>query len=328
MRLDELAKMIGAELHGDGAVEISAVGTLTHAAAGHVTFLANPKYAPQLAGTRASAVIAAASTPIPRQDIAVLRSKDPYYALRQAVVALHGHRRHGHQGVHPKAHVEESAKVGQGTVIYPQAYIGPNVRIGLDCVIYPNVTIYEGCVLGDRVIVHAGAVIGADGFGFASSKGIHHKIPQVGIVVIEDDVEVGANSCIDRAALGQTVIGKGTKIDDLVMVGHNTHIGAHSLLVAQSGIAGSTTTGHHLVLAGQAGVAGHLELGDCVVVGGQAGVVTDQPSQTTVSGLPARPIGEARRITVLTGQLPEIVKRLKAVEQAVEELGHEQGEEQ
>lgn len=321
MRLDELARIIGADLHGDGAIEIAAVAPLADARAGQISFLANARYEPLLATTAASAVILAPAQAVPRDNLPLLRTKDPYYAFMQAVVALHGQRKHPHAGIHPKAHVEPTATVGQGTIIYPGAYIGPSVRIGRDCIIYPNVTIYDGCVLGDRVMIHAGTVIGADGFGYATSRGIHHKIPQIGNVVIEDDVEIGANTCIDRAALGQTVIGKGTKIDNLVQVGHNTRIGPHSILCGQVAIAGSCTLGHHVVLGGQVGVAGHLTIGDGAIAAAQSGISGDVPAQTTIWGTPEMPIAQARRALLLIRQLPEIVKRLRAVEHAVEELG-------
>ncbi len=298
--LGELAAAIGAELAAgaDGSVIIHSAAALEDAGPGQVSFLSNPKYAGQLETTRASAVVLASSARKP--DIsgnpgpALLKARDPYYAFMQAVVKLHGYRRHPHQGVHPSAHVDPTAAIGQGTVIYPGAYVGPGAMIGRDCILYPNAVIYEGCVLGDRVIVHAGAVIGADGFGFSTHKNadgvpIHYKIPQVGKVVIEDDVEIGANSSIDRAALGETRIGEGTKIDDLVAVGHGAQIGPHGLVVAQVGIAGSAVLGHHVTLAGQVGVAGHLKIGDFVTVGAQAGVMADIPEKATLIGSPAMP---------------------------------------
>ena len=207
MRLDELARAIDAELlGGDDAAEVTAVSTLEDAQSGQVSFLSNPRYAKQLETTRASAVIVSDKTrPLP--NVALLRTKDPYFAFSKAMAALHGNRVHPFAGVHPKAHVEPSATIGEGTVVYPGAFVGPNTRIGRDCVLYPNTAVYDGCVLGDRVILHAGVVIGADGYGFATHGGVHHKIPQAGIVVLADDVEVGANSCIDRGAIGTTVIG-------------------------------------------------------------------------------------------------------------------------
>ncbi len=318
MKLEELAKQTGAEVIGDGSVEVNSVSTLEDAKPGQVTFLSNPKYIKQLQTTEASAVFVAPGVSTDHTNL--LRMKDPYYGFAQAVVLLHGHRKHPHQGVHPKAFVDQSATIGQGTVVYPGAYIGPRVKIGQDCIIYANVSIYDECVIGDRVIVHAGAVIGSDGFGFAPNNGIHHKIPQIGDVIIEDDVEIGANSCIARAAMGSTVIGKGTKIDALVVVGHGTKIGEYGMIVAQVGIAGSVTMGHHVTLAGQVGVAGHLNIGNLVMCGAKAGITNDVPDQTNLMGVPAMPISLGRRVYTQFVKLPELHERVKHLEQQVEEL--------
>ncbi|HEX4123807.1 MAG TPA: UDP-3-O-(3-hydroxymyristoyl)glucosamine N-acyltransferase, partial [Tepidisphaeraceae bacterium] len=309
----------------DPALRVNSANTLEDAETGQISFLANSKYAKQLTTTNASAVIVAASVTSDR--VALLRSKDPYYAFRQAVVALHGFRRHPHEGVHPAAHVDPSATVGAGTVVYPGVYIGPGATIGRECILYANAVIYDGCAIGDRVIVHANATIGADGYGFATQKGVHHKIPQVGNVVIEDDCEIGANATIDRAALGSTRIGKGSKLGDLITIGHNTQVGPGALLVAQVGIAGSTTLGHHVTMAGQVGVAGHLKIGDNATIGAQSGIITDVPEQSTLVGAPAMPIQHARRVYLLFTQLPELAERLKKLEEAVGELGEEGAEE-
>jgi UDP-3-O-[3-hydroxymyristoyl] glucosamine N-acyltransferase len=320
MTIAELANQIGAEVVGDGAAAITSAATLEDAQAGQVSFLANPKYTKQLEATRASAVIVAPSTRAV-SNTTLLKANDPYYAFRQAVVKLHGFRKHPHAGIHPGAHVEPSAKVGEGTVLYPGVYVGHNARVGRDCIFYPNAVVYDDCVIGDRVIVHSCSAIGADGYGFATHKGEHHKIPQAGNVIVEDDVEIGACCSIERAALGSTVIGKGTKIDQLVVVGHGSRIGPHCLIVAQTGISGSVTLGHHVTLAGQTGVAGHLRIGDQVTVGAQSGIISDVDDQSTVVGSPAMPVSHARRVYIHFTQLPEIVERLKALEQRIEELG-------
>jgi UDP-3-O-[3-hydroxymyristoyl] glucosamine N-acyltransferase len=319
MTVDELAKEIGAEVVGDGGAEVTAANTLEGATAGDVSFLGNTKYARQIEETRATAVIVAPSV-VTNKHVTLLKTADPYFAFMKAVVRLHGHRKHPHDGVHKSAFVEPTASVGEGTVIYPGAYVGPRVSLGRECIIYPNVTIYDDCVLGDRVIVHAGTSIGADGYGYATNKGVHHKIPQIGNVVIHDDVEVGACCSIERAAVGSTVIGRGTKIDQLVVVGHGSKIGEHCLLVAQTGIAGSVTLGHHVTLAGQAGVAGHLKIGNQVTVGAQSGVISDIADQQTLMGSPAMPVSHARRVYMLFTQLPDLVERIKTLEQQVEEL--------
>lgn len=318
MLLKDLAKWIGAEVVGDGNVDVSSAYTLEDAGPGQLSFLANPKYAKQLETTRASAVIVAQNVTCERVNL--LKTNDPYYAFTQAVVILHGRRTHAHQGVHPQAYVDPKASVGEGTVIYPGCYVGPEAKIGRECVLFPNVVVYDHCVLGDRVTVHAGTVIGQDGFGYATRKGEHHKIPQIGNVVIEDDVEIGANCAIERATLGSTVIGKGTKFCDLIAIGHNSKIGAHGMFVAQVGVAGSVTIGHHCTMGGQVGVAGHLKIGDNVTIAAQSGVMTDIPDQSTMFGAPAMPISQGRRVYSLFTQLPELLERIKKLEQAVGEL--------
>jgi UDP-3-O-[3-hydroxymyristoyl] glucosamine N-acyltransferase len=318
MRLDELAGRIDAQVVGDGSISIASVNTLEDARPGQVSFLANRRYAHQIETTRASAVIVGGGVTSDR--VALLKTTDPYYAFSRAVVALHGYRKHPHEAIHPATHVHQTAEIGEGTTVYPGACIGPKVRIGRDCTIYPNVVMYDHVTIGDRVTVHAGAVIGVDGFGYATHKGEHHKIPQIGNVLIEDDVEIGANTVIERAALGTTVIGKGTKIDQLVVIGHGTRIGPHGMIVAQVGIAGSVTIGPHVTMAGQVGVAGHLKIGDNVTIAAQAGVMSDIPDQTIMMGTPAMANVRARRVYSIFTQLPELVDRLKKLEQQVGEL--------
>lgn len=324
MTLKELADAIGAELTGgDPETAVSAANSLEDAGPGQVSFLANARYVRQLETTRASAVIVARGV---RSDrVALLKTADPYFAFAQAVVKLHGYRRHPHDGTHSRAHVEPTASVGEGTVLYPGVYVGPRARVGRDCILYPNVVVYDDCVIGDRVILHAGTVIGHDGFGHATHQGeegvaAHHKIPQVGNVVVEDDVEMGANCAVDRATLGSTVIGKGTKFSNLVSIGHGARIGPHGLLVGLVGIAGSTKIGHHVTLAGQVGIAGHLDIGDNVVVGAQSGVINDVPDQSTMIGAPAMPASQARRVYTVFTQLPELLERIRRLEQQVQEL--------
>ncbi|MGE5610236.1 MAG: UDP-3-O-(3-hydroxymyristoyl)glucosamine N-acyltransferase, partial [Bacillota bacterium] len=294
MKLKELAKWIGAEVVGDPSIDVNSANTLEEAGPGQVSFLANHKYAKQLENTHASAVVVGLT--VNSNHVTLLRTQDPYYAFTQAMVILHGYRKHPHTGVHPLACVDPTATIGEGTVVYPGCYIGPEVKIGRDCILYPNVVVYDKCILGDRVTIHAGTVIGQDGFGYATHKGEHHKIPQAGNVIIEDDVEIGANCAIERATLGSTVIGKGNKWCDLIAIGHGTKIGPHGLMVAQVGIAGSVTIGHHVTIAGQAGLAGHLKIGDNVTIAAQAGVMGDIPDQTTVLGAPAMPANQARRV--------------------------------
>ncbi|CAN5550776.1 UDP-3-O-(3-hydroxymyristoyl)glucosamine N-acyltransferase [soil metagenome] len=319
MRLDELAAKIDAEIiGGDGSVDVNSVAPLESAKSGQVAFLSNPKYAKELETTRASAVIV--SKKIQANHVPLLRTADPYYAFSQAVVALHGYRRHPHQGIHPGAHVESTARVGERTVIYPGAYIGANSVVGSDCIIYPNAVIYENTSIGDRVVIHSCSVIGVDGFGFAPHEGTYHKIPQVGRVVIEDDVEIGPCCSIERAALEETRIGRGTKIDGLVVIGHATTIGPHGILVAQVGIAGSVTIGHHVTIGGQSGVAGHLKLGDYVTVAAQSGVMGDVEDKSVMLGAPAMPASHGRRVYMMMTKLPEIVERVRDLEQRLQNL--------
>jgi UDP-3-O-[3-hydroxymyristoyl] glucosamine N-acyltransferase len=241
------------------------------------------------------------------------------------VVALHGYRQHPHTGISPQAHVDPAATIGEGSVLYPGVYVGPRARIGRDCILYPNSVVYDDCILGDRVTLHAGAVVGEDGFGYATHDGRHHKIPQVGIAVLEDDVEVGANCTIDRATLGSTVIGRGTKFGNLNNIGHGAKVGSDGLIVGLCGIAGSTSIGHHVTMAGQVGISGHLEIGDGVTMGAQAGVMNDIPDQTPVIGAPAMPAGDARRVYSIFRQLPALVERIRELEAKVEELASDTG---
>lgn len=310
-------------------MEIASAAALEDAGAGQISFLANPKYQKQLETTRAAAVIVPKRVPddAAAAGVVLLHAGDPYYAFAKAVVALHGHRRHPISGIDPGARVDPTARIGAGTIVYPGVFVGPGVVIGRDCVLYPNCVIYDGCMLGDRVIVHAGAAIGNDGFGYATHAGVHHKIPQVGNVVLEDDVEIGAQSAIARAALGSTVIARGTKIDSLVAVGHGARIGEHSLLVAQVGIAGSVTTGHHFVAGGQAGMVGHLKFGDRVTVGAQTGVVADLADDSVVAGTPHMPLRLVKRVVLLWGRLPALFDRVKRLEAAVGVEAEETAEE-
>jgi UDP-3-O-[3-hydroxymyristoyl] glucosamine N-acyltransferase len=317
LTLAQLAEEIGAELIGDRSMRIFGAATLEEADATQVSFLANSQYEKQLQTTRAGAVIVGNN--VSRDGLNLLKALDPYLAFARAVVALHGHRNHPHRGIHPQAFVDATAGVGEGSVLYPGVFVGPRARIGRDCILYPNAVVYDDCVVGDRVILHAGACIGSDGFGFATSKGVHHKIPQVGNAVIEDDVEIGANAVISRAALGSTVIGKGSKVDALVSIGHGVKIGEGGLLVSQVGVAGSTTVGHHAMLGGQVGIAGHLTIGDQVVAAGQAGITNDVPDKSVLIGSPAMPIGQGRRVHVLFRNLPELVDRVRKLENALAE---------
>jgi UDP-3-O-[3-hydroxymyristoyl] glucosamine N-acyltransferase len=318
MRLDELARQIDAAVVGDGSIEITDVAPLENAATGSVSFLANARYHKQIETTGASAVIVAPN--IESSRVALLKTKDPYFAFTRAIVLLRGHRKHPFAGVHKNAHVDPTATIGENTIVYPGVFVGPRVKVGRDCILYPNVTIYEDCVLGDRVIVHANTTIGVDGFGYAFNGGVHHKIPQIGNVIIENDVEIGANCTVARAALASTIIGAGTKIDAQVMVAHNCKIGKGCIIVAQVGLAGSVTLGDYVTLAGQVGVAGHLKIGDRATIAAKTGVMTDIEPGTTMMGVPAMEVKDARRVYAAFLKLPELVQRIRELENRVDDL--------
>lgn len=337
--IKEIADYVGGRVLGSETVAISAAATLDAAKPGQITFLSNPKYAPKVQATQAAAVLVA--VPV-NTDAVQIVIEDPYYAFMQVVVLLHGHREHPQVGCSPQASVAASAKLGEGTQVsafaaisenvvlgkncylYPGVCIGPNVQIGDDCVFYPNAVIYDGCRIGHRVIVQSNAAVGQDGFGFATHKGVHHKIPQIGRVVLEDDVEIGAGSAVERGTLDDTVIGTGSKIGDLVAIGHGTKIGPHCLLVPQVGVAGSATLGHHCVLGGQAGVVGHIKVGNLVKIGAKSGVINDVPDGATIVGTPAIDAGKARRAYSLIEYLPEMKKKIKELERNVEKLTPDQ----
>ena len=332
----ELAEHVGGVVQGDGALVISGAATLEDAGAGEVSFLANPRYENQMRESEASVVVLDEKVEVDGRT--VIRCKDPYYAFMQIVVLLHGHREHTPVGISERASVAASAviganvdihdftvisedvTIGEGTRIYPNCTIGPGVTIGPDCIIYPNVTVYDGCKIGARVTIHSNSSIGPDGFGYATHDGVHHKIPQIGAVVIEDDVEIGANCAIERGTLGDTVIGAGTKFADLVAIGHNTRIGEHCLLVSQVGISGSVEVGKYCVFGGQAGVVGHIKLGNGVQVAAKSGVMNSVPDGVAMGGSPAMPFNQAKRALTLIKDLPEFRKKLREMERTLRKM--------
>ncbi len=311
----EIVEFIGGEYHGNEDLTITAVNTLRDATQDQISFLSNAKYAPQLQQTNAGVIL------VPQQaagdDPRWIRVADPYFAMSQVVTRWFSNRPMP-QGVSPQAAIAETAivrdnvaigafavvgdrvRIGEGAVIFQGVSIEAGVQIGAGTIIYPNVTVYNGSVIGARCVIHANTVIGSDGYGFATHRGKHHKIPQVGIVRIEDDVEIGAGTTIDRAAFGETVIGEGTKIDNLVQIGHNVKIGKHCLIVSQVGIAGSTELGDYVAVGGQSGLSGHLKIGNRVQIGGGTAVVEDTPDGSKVMGYPAVPFKQfARREAIL-----------------------------
>ena len=295
--IKEIVAIVGGRYGGPGDRVIRGVSTLKDASGDQLTFLGNLSYAPQIATTKAGAILVPSD--FEGDDPRFIRVARPHAALAEVLGRFFNTRRVP-QGVSPQAFVAKSAKLGNNVSIGAFVSIGEDVEIGDDTLIYPNVSIYDGSRIGKRCILHSGVVIGSDGYGFVQTAGRHQKIPQVGIVRIEDDVEIGSNSCVDRAALGETVIGEGTKIDNLVQIGHNVRIGKHCLIVAQVGIAGSTEIGDYVVFAGQSGAAGHLKIGDRAQIGACAAVFHDVPEGAKVAGNPAIPFREyARRDMML-----------------------------
>lgn len=330
MRLGELASRLGLALDGDGEIEISAIAPIDEAGPGDLTFVANPKYRKQLAASRASAVILA-----PGEDAAgkaALRAVAPYAAF-VAALSLFDRRPRPKPGIHATAAIADSARVGEGASIGAYAVIGEEVVIGRDAVVHPHVVIYAGSRIGDRFTAHAGAVVresvvigddvvlqpgavvGADGFGFLPrGREVPLPIPQAGTVRLGDHVEVGANSTVDRATIGETRLGRGVKLDNLVMVGHGSRIGDGTMLAGQSGMAGSTRIGARVMTGGQAGFAGHLSVGDDAQIAAQAGVIGDIEAGVTVAGMPAVEIGLWRRAAAAVLRLPELLRRVRRLE--------------
>lgn len=331
--LAQLAQHVGGKVKGDADTVISSVATLENAAASDISFLSNPKYTKALQTTKAGAVIVGKDTDAP---VPLLIVENPYYAFSQIVVLLHGYRQHKKIGPSQKAGISKTAKIGKNcdihdfatvcdnavigdnTVIYPSAFVGPGVTIGKNCILYPNAVIYDGCRLGDNVIINANATIGKDGYGYSTHKGKHYKIPQIGAVVIEDDVEIGSNCCIQRGAIDDTVIGQGCKLGDLINIGHGVKIGPYCLLVSHIAIAGSTTIGHHCVIAGQVGIVGHIKIGNFVQIAAQAGVINDVPDGQNIGGSPAFSALNAKRAYNIIEELPDLKKTVRRLEKRAE----------
>ena len=320
-RLNELAEWVGGTVVGDGEVEISGVAAIEEARPGEITFVANPRYLKILDKTHATAVIV--SPEISQTDKPLLRVANPYLAYAK-ILTLFSHKIYQAKGIDPNAWISPTALLGQELTLYPGVYVGEDSSIDEESVIYPNVSIYPRTVLGKRVILHSGVVVGSDGFGYVKEDKKNVKIPQVGTVEIEDDVEIGANSTIDRAALGKTIIRRGVKIDNLVQVAHSVVVGEDSILCAQVGISGSTKIGSNVTLLGQVGVIDHIEIGDNVTVVAQSGVMNDLPANQAYTGTPSMPHRDFLRMTAVHQKLPEmrktlaeIEKRLKKIEEAI-----------
>jgi UDP-3-O-[3-hydroxymyristoyl] glucosamine N-acyltransferase len=331
--VEQLAALVRGRLVGDGTVAIHSARPVSEAGPGDITFIESDRYAKLLRTSPASAALVGphfrTSSPVIKDDLAVIEVDDPISAFVTIRQHLSGEQKTRWSGIHshacvastakigenvaiyPFVYVGDEAEIGEGTTLFPGAVIGERCRIGQGCTIHPNAVLYAEVVLADRVEVHAGTVLGGDGFGYRQVDGRHIKIPHTGRLEIESDVEIGANCAIDRATFEATRIGEGTKIDNLVMIGHNNQIGRHNLLCGQVGIAGSCTTGHHVIMAGQAGIKDKTTIGDGVIVGAQAGVHRNIPSGQHVLGAPAIPVREQRRLFQMIARLPEMYRQLR-----------------
>lgn len=334
--LKEIGLLIDGEIVGDEDTVVTGVCGIKEAKEGDLTFVANSRYLPLMNHTKASAIIT--SKDVKSAPKPIIRTENPSIAFAKMVSLLAPNEVKRPKGIHPTAVIGDSVKLGRNvaiqpyvviednveiqanTILYTGVYIGHHTEIGRDCLIYPYVIIRERIVIYNRVIIHGGTVIGSDGFGFSTVRGIHQRIPQIGNVIIEDDVEIGANVTIDRARFDKTIIKKGTKIDNLVQIAHNVVIGENSIIVAQSGISGSTTIGKNVTLAGQSGVIGHISIGDNAVVAAQAGVTKTVPANACVSGYPAKPHTLAKRINACVQNLPDLYKKVRALEEEIEKL--------
>ncbi len=340
MKVSDIARLIGASVDGNAEVEISGIGKIEDARPGEITFLANPKYQKYFDTTGASAVIVSEDFKGKRPGMTLLRAKDPYVAFVFTLKAMIPPPEPLSAGVNPVAYISpkavigkdvrvgafvcilDNARIADGVKISHGSVIGEDVEIGENSLIYPNVTVYQGCRIGKNVIIHSGTVVGSDGFGFAPKEdGTYDKIPQLGRVVIEDDVEIGSNCSVDRATLGETRICRGVKIDNLVQIAHNVVVGANTVIAAQSGIAGSTKLGKNCVLAGQVAIVGHLEIADRTTIAGKSGISKSikEPGKIFF-GIPAKEIRESKRIEGALRMLPKIIEEFTALQQKVEKL--------
>jgi UDP-3-O-[3-hydroxymyristoyl] glucosamine N-acyltransferase len=344
MNVRDVASLVRGEIVGDEDIEIARVAKIEEAAVGDLTFVANPKYEKFLGTTKASAVLVSAQFETSRYrrqpPITFIKVQDPYLAFLKVLKTITRIPDPLPTGVHATAVVDETAKLGSNValgahvVVGKNAVIGDNTRIshgsvigdevviGQDCLLYPRVTVYHQCRIGSKVIIHSGAVVGSDGFGFAPQPdGTYEKIPQLGIVMVEDDVEIGANCTIDRATMGQTTIHRGVKLDNLVHIAHNVSVGDHTVIAAQTGISGSTKIGKNCMIAGQVGMVGHIEIADRTIIMAQSGVPKSiaEPGKTYF-GYPAKEHGRALRIEAALRSLPELVQEVRELQKRVEAL--------
>lgn len=333
---EQLSHILQGKIEGDPQAVVYDFAKIEEAKAGQITFLSNKKYEPFLYTTEASIVLVDEEFEVKEPcKSTLIRVPSAYAALAELMQLAEAQMTVRPQGIHPRAVISEQANIegvlyigagaviedgvtiGAGSYIYPNAYVGRDTKIGEQTIIYPNAVIYHRCEVGSRCIIHAGAVIGADGFGFAPQLDGYHKIPQLGNVVIEDDVEVGANACIDRAVMGSTYIRQGVKLDNLVQIGHNCEVGKHTVMAAQGGMAGSSKIGSWCQTGGQVGISGHLKIGDQVQVGGQTGILGDIEKGKTILGSPAMESRHAMRVYAVMNKLPDMYRRLNEIEKSI-----------
>ncbi len=334
MKLGELASLLNGEIFGDRDIEISGVSGINEAKEGDITFISAKRYVKDLSGSRASCVIV--KEPLPGVSIAQLKVSNPHLAFakllehfnlkppkplgisKDAIVsdkATIGKD----VSIYPFSYIADGVSIGSGTIIHPYVFIGENSLLGEKCIIYPHVTLRENVKIADRVIIHSGSVIGSDGFGYVFDGGKYHKIPQVGGIIIEDDVEIGSNASIDRATTGNTIIGKGTKIDNLVQIGHNVKIGVNSILCGQAGVAGSSEIGDYVTLAGQVGISDHVKIESETMISAQSGVIGNL-KKGSYSGTYAMPHRDWLKAQAIFSRLPGLYKKIKELEEKIREL--------
>ncbi|PKN51218.1 MAG: UDP-3-O-(3-hydroxymyristoyl)glucosamine N-acyltransferase [Deltaproteobacteria bacterium HGW-Deltaproteobacteria-13] len=337
MTIAEIALFLGGTVNGADDTIISGVRSIEEAHEGDITFIANKKYLKKLKSAKASAVLVSPETAAEGEGRSLIIVPDPYAALGK-LLALFYPLEHGRSGVSPEACIEDGAivspeatifprafigqgaKIGKGTVIYPGVFIGRNSSVGENSILYANVTVYHSCLIGNRVILHSGVVIGGDGFGFASPGRNNTKVPQVGFVQIDDDVEIGANTTVDRAALGRTWIQRNVKIDNLVQIAHNVVIGENSAIAAQVGISGSTKLGRGVMVGGQTGMVGHINIGDHVMIAAGSKIHKDIPAGEMVGGAPQMPLKKALQVEACRSKLPEMRATLNQLVRKMDEL--------
>ena len=335
----QIADMIGGRVEGNDNVTINSFAKIEEGKPGAISFLSNPKYTHYLYETQSSVVLINEDVELEQPVAATLiRVKNAYESVAK-LLQVYESMKPRKSGVEPQAYISEKASIGKdcyigafayigddavigdGTQIYPHTVIGQGVKIGQRCTLYPNVTIYQGCQLGNNVTIHAGSVIGADGFGFAPSAEGYDKIPQIGIVVIEDDVEIGANTCVDRSTMGQTVIRRGVKLDNLIQVAHNCEIGENTVMSAQVGMEGSTKIGSWCMVGGQAGFSGHIHVADKTFVGAQCGVISDTKGNgEKLIGSPAMDTKVFFKAKALYAKLPDMYRQIAALQREIDEL--------